>query len=139
MYVEKATCLCGQVKLTAAKHNNTVGACHCGICRKWTGGPFMTIDCGTDVSFDSAGSVSVFSSSEWAERGFCKHCGSHIFYRLKETQQYFIPAGLFENTDNFVFDHQVFIDNKPHYYDFANNAENMTEAQVFAMFGASDK
>ena len=99
----------------------------------------MAIDCGTDVSIESADNVSVYSSSEWAERGFCKNCGSHLFYRLKETQQYFIPAGLFENIDNFVFDHQVFIDNKPHYYDFANNTEDMTEAQVFAMFGAADK
>ncbi len=139
MSVEKASCLCGEVKVTVADHNNNVGACHCSICRKWAGGPFMAIDCGTNVSIGSTDSVSVYSSSEWAERGFCKNCGSHLFYRLKETQQYFISAGLFENTDNFVFDHQVFIDNKPHYYDFANSTEDMTQAQVFAMFGDSDE
>ena len=25
-------------------------------------------------------------SSAWAERGFCKNCGSHLFYRLKENK-----------------------------------------------------
>lgn len=139
MSAEKANCLCGQVKVTVANHNNNVGACHCSICRKWAGGPFMAIDCGTDVTLEGTDNVSVYSSSDWAERGFCKHCGSHLFYRLKETHKYFIPAGLFENTDKFVFDHQVFIDNKPHYYDFANNTVDMTEAQVFAMFGGSDE
>jgi hypothetical protein len=134
----KASCLCGEVTVTVANHNNSVGACHCGICRKWAGGPFMAIDCGTDVSFDGSDNISVYSSSEWAERGFCKKCGSHLFYRLKEAQQYFIPAGLFENSDDFIFDHQVFVDNKPRYYDFANHTKNMTEAEVFAEFGASD-
>ena len=96
----------------------------------------MTIDCGADVSFDYLGSITVYNSSEWAQRGFYKHCGSHLFYRLKETQQYFIPVGLFANTNNFIFDHQVFVDNKPHYYDFANHAKNMTAAEVFALFGS---
>ena len=32
------------------------------------------------------------------------------------------------------FDHQVFIDDKPKYYDFANKTENMTGEEVFASF-----
>jgi hypothetical protein len=136
MTAEKGSCLCGEVKFIAANNNHSVGACHYGICRKWTGGPFMTIDCGTDVSFENADNISVYNSSEWAERCFCKNCGSHLFYRLKETQQTFISAGLFEYTKQFIFDHQVFFDNKPHYYDFANKTKNMTEAEVFAEFGS---
>ncbi|MBF0289765.1 MAG: hypothetical protein HQM14_18280 [SAR324 cluster bacterium] len=31
----------------------------------------MTVDCGTDVSFENEENVSLFSSSQWAERGFC--------------------------------------------------------------------
>ena len=72
------------------------------------------------------------------ERGFCKNCDSHLFYMLKQAQQYFIPTGLFDNADNFIFDHQVFVDNKPHYYDFANHTKDMTEADVFAEFGSSE-
>ena len=138
MSVVKASCLCGEVKVNVASQNNSVGACHCGICRKWAGGPFMAIDCGTDVSFENSDNISVYSSAEWVERGFCKNCGSHLFYRLKQAQQYFIPAGLFDNADNFIFDHQVFVDNKPHYYDFANHTRDMTEAEVFAEFGSSE-
>ncbi|MFT4677303.1 MAG: hypothetical protein ACJAX5_002962 [Patiriisocius sp.] len=37
------------------------------------------------ITFDDEGDVSTYRSSEWVERGFCKQCGSSLFYRLKET------------------------------------------------------
>ncbi len=132
----KGQCLCGSVKITANNIDNNVGACHCEMCRKWGGGPLMAVDCGTDVTFESEHQISVFNSSEWAERGFCKQCGSHLFYRLKESQQYIMPAGLFSET-NFNFEHQVFIDEKPEYYTFENETEDMTGAEMFAKYGAS--
>ncbi len=64
MTVVKASCLCGRVKATVANHDNGVGACHCSICRKWSGGPFMVIDCGVDVLFENTDSISVYSSSK---------------------------------------------------------------------------
>lgn len=96
----------------------------------------MVIDCGVDVSMEGDEHVAVFKSSEWAERGFCKQCGSHLFYRLKETGQYIMPVGLFEHDDDLVFDHQVFIEEKPPTYRFANDTEDMTGAELFAKFGA---
>ena len=130
------SCLCGAIRITAKNISRNVGACHCGMCRKWGGGPLMAIDCGTGVILQGEENISVYNSSEWAERGFCKKCGSHLFYRLKESQQYIIPAGLFDNEDMFVFDHQVFIDYKPSYYNFENKTSDMTEAEVFAKYVA---
>ena len=128
-----ADCLCGAVHIKATKMSKHVGACHCGMCRKWGGGPFMEVDCGTDVIFTGEDSISVFDSSKWAQRGFCSQCGSHLFYRLKDTGQYMIPVGLF--ADNaFVFDHQVFVDKKPSYYRFANKTKDLTEQQVFELY-----
>jgi hypothetical protein len=127
-------CLCGAVKFTVDSDNHTVGACHCGMCRNWGGGPFMAVDCGSNIEFSGSENISVYNSSDWAERGFCSKCGSHLFYRLKETKQHMVPAGLFENNDDFVFDHQIFIDKKPSYYDFENKTEKMTEEQVFARY-----
>ena len=130
-------CLCGAVSFTARMMSQHVGACHCAMCRAWGGGPFLAVECGSDVEFSGEQSVSVFDSSDWAERGFCARCGSHLFYRLKDGGQYFIPVGLFEQQQGFVFDHQVFIDKKPGYYAFANRTKDMTEAEVFALYGAS--
>ena len=133
----KGSCLCGAIRITANNFKNKVGACHCGMCRKWGGGPLMAVNCGSDVSFEGKENISVFNSSDWAERGFCKKCGSHLFYRLKESQQHIIPVGLFDNQELFVFNNQVFIDKKPSFYSFANKTHDMTEAEVFEKYGVS--
>ena len=74
--------------------------------------------------------------SDWAERGFCQKCGTHLFYRLKAKDHYYIPAGIFDDQKDFIFDTQVFIEEKPEYYSFENETNNMTDAELFAMFGA---
>jgi hypothetical protein len=128
------SCLCGKIRIAVKGINRNVGACHCGTCRNWGGGPFMAVDCGTDVSFEGEENISVYSSSEWAERGFCKECGSHLFYRLKGAHHYMMPVGLFPEVESFVFDHQVFIDEKPAYYGFSNKTQNMTGPEVFKKY-----
>ena len=45
-----------------------------------------------------------------------------------------MPAGLFEDEENLVMDHQIFIDEKPEYYKFANETKEMTGAEVMEMF-----
>ncbi len=127
-------CLCGAVQLTTNRIDDDLGACHCSMCRKWGGGPLMAIDCGAEVSLNGDDNVSIFDSSKWAERGFCNNCGSHLFYRLKDTGQYFVPIGLFDEELDAVFTSQVFIDEKPAYYAFANETKNMTGAEIFAMY-----
>lgn len=134
----RGRCLCGAIKIIAPLASNHVGACHCNMCRRWGGGPGLEIDCGTDVTIEGTENLSLFNSSEWAERGFCAKCGTHLFYRLKENSQYLVPVGLFDDEDGLVFDHQVFIDEKPQYYRFENKTENMTGAEVFAKYGPSD-
>ena len=109
------------------------------MCRKWGGGPLLAVDCGSELTFEGEESISVFDSSQWAERAFCKKCGSHLFYRVKESSQYIVPVGLFEDDGAFVFDHQIFIDRKPAYYQFANETTNMTEAEVFAKYAPAPK
>ncbi|MEA5624320.1 GFA family protein [Nostoc sp. UHCC 0251] len=118
--------------------SNQMGACHCSMCRKWGGGPLLAIDCKGDVSFFGEENIGLYQSSQWAERGFCKQCGSHLFYKLKQNNQYFIPVGLFEKCEGLVFDHQVFIDEKPKYYCFADETKNLTGAEVFAQFAPSE-
>ena len=130
----KGQCLCGAVKFTAKDISNNVDACHCGMCRKWGGGPLMVISCGTEVAFEGEENITVYNSSDWAERGFCKKCGSHLFYRLKEINEYQILAGLFDNQESFNFNLQVYIDRKPSFYSFANKTNEMTESEVIEKY-----
>jgi hypothetical protein len=94
------------------------------------------VDAGTNVNIEGEEFISLYNSSDWAERGFCKKCGSHLFYRLKEQKQYFVPFGILSNTEQHKFTNQIFIDKKPAQYRFANETKDLTEAQVFAKFTA---
>lgn len=134
----EGSCLCGKIKLTSKSMDQNFGACHCSMCRKWGGGPLLAVDCGTEVTIEGKESLGVFDSSEWAERGFCKECGSHLFYRLKQTQQYIVPVGIMNQHQQLGFDHQVFVDEKPEHYNFSNQTKNMTGAEVFAMYAPKE-
>ncbi len=126
-------CLCGAVSIVADAASE-VGACHCGMCRRWGGGPLLAVHGGSDVKVSGANNVAVFDSSEWAERGFCKTCGTHLFYRLKPTNEYELPAGLFQNQEGLALTAQIYVDSKPDYYEFANQTKMLTEAQVIEQF-----
>lgn len=136
--IGKGSCLCGSVKVTASEMQKSLGACHCEMCRKWSGGPLLSVFCGTKVEFAGEEFITAYDSSPWAERGFCSICGSNLFYRIKANQTYHMPIGLFNSFEKIRFEHQVFIDKKPEYYRFANQTENMTEAEVFAKYGPSE-
>ncbi|MEZ5594154.1 MAG: GFA family protein [Gammaproteobacteria bacterium] len=130
----KGSCLCGAVEIKAQSMNTDVGACHCSTCRKWTGGPLLAVDCTSDVSISGEENITIYDSSEWAERGFCSKCGTHLFYRLKANNQYFVPVGFFDVGEGVHLGHQIFTDEKPDYYAFSNKTKNMTGAEVFAAF-----
>ncbi|MBT4763235.1 MAG: GFA family protein [Bdellovibrionaceae bacterium] len=133
----KGSCLCGSVTVKASAMNTDLGVCHCGMCRKWSAGPFLAVDCGTEVKIEGEDSLGIYNSSDWAERVFCKKCGTNLFYRLKETQQHMVSSEIF-NEPELNFDHQIFIDEKPNYYSFSNETKNMTGAEVFEAFVPKD-
>lgn len=134
MTERKGKCLCGAVGIRALEAEDAVGACHCTMCRRWGGGPYLEVECGTDVEFSGEEYIALFDSSDWAERGFCKLCGSHLFYRFKKTGRHGVPVGLFDDDDGLTFQHQVFIDEKPKYYEFANDTKNMTGPELIAKY-----
>jgi hypothetical protein len=94
----------------------------------------MAIHCGPSVEFDNADAITNYRSSEWAERGFCSKCGTHLYYRFAGSDDYILFAGSFGDSVPFELREQIFIDSKPDFYEFANSTENMTGAEVFAKF-----
>lgn len=135
-------CLCGAVTITVTPSGG-IGACHCGMCRKWGGGPLMAVGCGAKIGIGGEGKVRTYRSSDWAERAFCGTCGSNLYYRLLPGQfspesEYIVSAGLFDDPGGLDFDHEVFVDSNPGWYRFAGeeNRRRMTEADIMAMVDA---
>jgi hypothetical protein len=129
----KGSCLCGSVSLVAADHT-AVSACHCDMCRRWGGGPFLSVHCGSDLTLTGSDKITIFKSSDWAERAFCAKCGSHLYYRLVSSDEYVVPAGLFQDAVPMKFVEQIFVDQKPEYYAFSNHTAELTGAEVFAKY-----
>ena len=130
----ESSCLCGNVKIRANSISPKITVCHCDMCRKWGGGPALALQCGTELEIEGCEQIHLFDSSEWAERAFCKNCGTHLFYRIKDTGEYSIPAGFFTELKELEIDVQYFSDKKPGYYCFANKTKELTGAEVFAMY-----
>jgi len=108
------------------------------MCRKWSAGPFFALECGGTVRVENTTCLGVYWSSEWAERCFCRQCGTPLFYRLVGKDFYAVSAEAFDDTAGFAFTSQIFVDEKPGYYDFANTTRNMTGPEVFAAFAAAE-
>ena len=129
----QAHCLCGAVRFTAPDARE-IGACHCGFCRRWGGGPLLAVHCGADVQFSGQEHIAVYASSDWAERAFCSRCGTHLFYRLLASNEHFLSAGLFQDEPGMQLVQQIYIDEKPAYYALANATPVLTGAQVEAQY-----
>ena len=128
-------CLCGEIQLKLNAVKPEVGVCHCKMCRQWSGSSYMSIEAGQSFEISESESLSIYDSSDWAQRGFCSKCGTHLFYRLKESNDHDFPVGLFEDTNDLVLDHEIFIDRKPTFFNFAEETKKITSAEVMAMFG----
>ena len=134
------SCLCKSVKFSFNLKSKHFDACHCSMCRSWGGGPALTVESDGNIEFEGHENISVYISSEWAERGFCKSCGSNLFYRLRDKSHNFcnFNLGTLENHEDFKFTTQIYIDTKPDNYSFSNETKMMTEKEVLAAFGVSE-
>ncbi len=128
------SCLCGKCNFEAEADTATGGACHCGMCRKWSGGILTTVECGSSVKFADGAPTGTYRASEWGERIFCRGCGSSLVWQTQDGNYQHVSMQAFDDPEQFDLTMQVFIDQKPGNYALANETKTMTEAEVFAMF-----
>jgi len=75
-------CLCGAVRYRVEAVAEPATVCHCRMCQKAGGGPFMAYAPVALADFAlTTGALNIFRSSEIAERGSCGTCGSPLTYR----------------------------------------------------------
>ncbi len=126
-------CLCGDVRFTAELAGSSTGACHCDTCLSWAGGPFFGVRT-TSIAFQSDATLRTYTSSEWAERGFCGTCGSTLFYRLTvqgpRKDETNIALGSLDDASGIELGYELFIDKKPGAYAFVGDHKRMTGDEV---------
>ena len=127
-------CLCGAVTFTATDVDTQVHSCHCGMCRRWSGGPAMSARAG-NVRFENEDAIGVYPSSAWAERGFCKTCGTNLFYRMPQQGTTILWLGGFDDPSGFELAGEIYIDDKPDFYALAGDHPRQTGKEFLASIG----
>jgi len=130
-------CLCGAVRFTARNVEVHHHACHCGMCRRWSGGPVMAAPV-ESVAFQGEAKMERYQSSDLVERGFCKTCGASLFCYVKPIDRYYMCVGAFDDQTSFRLTGEIFVDNKPAGYAFVGDHTRLTEAEFMAQFAVPE-
>jgi hypothetical protein len=111
-------CHCGRVRVHVPGASAGVVACHCSDCQKLHGNFFaMLVTEKANVRWEGGEHVSWYRSSPENERGFCTHCGSRIAKRPTEGSRIMMAAGLFERTLARKVIKNVWLEQKPGWYE----------------------
>lgn len=129
-------CLCGAVRVDAVIGDALITACHCGQCRRWTGGGPYFSTAVTDARIEGEESVGLHRASDWGERGFCRHCGTTLFWKMKDRPIHNLAAGLFDDQSGLEVTQEIFADRRPHWHTGWPDAPQSTEADELAKLNA---
>ena len=111
------SCLCGTVRFTASGPLRQVVYCHCSQCRKQTGHYYAATNIADDdLAIEGEDSVTWYEASAFARRGFCRVCGSALFWKPREHAYTSVMAGLFDKPSGLEQGYHIFVADKGDYY-----------------------
>ena len=119
-------CCCGAVAFTADADRDDAHACHCGQCRRWSGAYWTSVNVPyASLNFGKGeDKVGWFKSSGYARRGFCKDCGSALFWHADRHKDHAhriaIGAGALDAPTGARLAEHIFVADKGDYYDIAD-------------------
>ena len=109
-------CLCGRVRL-AARGLREVVYCHCGQCRRQTGHFYAATDAlDADLRVTGTEEITWYAASDEAKRGFCRHCGSALFWKANGSERTSILAGCLDAPTGLAARSHIFVADKGDYY-----------------------
>ena len=112
-----ASCLCKGVKFKTNGEHRKISNCHCIQCRKTHGiyGAYSNVE-KKDIKFLKKKTLRWFKSSKKAKRGFCNKCGASIFFKVNNTVNISIAAGMFDKPTKLKTIRNIFVGNKSDFY-----------------------
>jgi len=125
-------CLCGAIKYELSgdeKDIRGVTSCHCQQCRRWSGHHWASVHMPKSALTITKGedNISWYTSSEKAKRGFCKTCGSALFWHgfgyPSLADQIDVSAGSLDNSGDMKLFRHIFCKFKGDYYKIKDGAK----------------
>ncbi len=114
------SCLCGAVRYTVwCPLDEEIRPCHCSQCRKQSGhyASYVQVETWDAVEIEGADSVTWYAASEDARRGFCKTCGSQLFW-VPDPEK--TGRTLDSHTQPIKVGAHIFVADKGDYYDISD-------------------
>lgn len=114
----KGGCLCGSVAYSLIGKIRNIVNCHCGTCRRAHGayGAYTRVQ-KSNLIINNSNDLSWYKSSTYVRRGFCKNCGSHLFWEPTRQPYISIVAGTLENSHNLKTIAHIFTSEKAKFYE----------------------
>jgi hypothetical protein len=134
MNTRSGGCLCGAVRFEADLAGEQFGACHCQMCRRWTGSALLGITVPQDhVRWTGEAHIATRQTSGWAMRAWCRDCGSGLYFRVTAESPYLgqieLPIGLFDDAGGLTLTNEIYIDHKPDSFAYAGPKRNVMTRQ----------
>lgn len=114
-------CLCGAVRYRATGPLEDIVACHCTQCRRQTG--HFSADTSVPLEhfqLDREAALTWYRSSDDAERGFCRVCGSVLFWKPRSEPRMCISAGSLDGPTGLTIARHIFCKDKGDYYEICD-------------------
>lgn len=115
--MHQGSCLCGAVRFVVAGELSPAWACHCSQCRRQSGHYWVSTDVlRSHLTLHGSEALSWYCASERARRGFCKHCGSFLFWEVPGRERIAIAMGAFDPPTGCQLAEHIFVADKGDYY-----------------------
>src|SRR5262245_29499689 len=119
--MHRGSCLCGAVGIEVEGDLAPPDACHCSMCRKTSGHYWASTDGSrANLAIHGEDNVGWCRSSEKVRRGFCKSCGSSLFWDVDGRDRIAIAMGAFDEPTGTHLEKHIFVGDKGDYYDIAD-------------------
>ncbi|UWQ14501.1 GFA family protein [Aliiroseovarius sp. M344] len=115
----KGSCLCGNIQFETNASPKGVSMCHCSQCRKQSGGVWSSAFVPTS-ELTIKGDVNWYAASDIAERGFCRNCGSFLFWKAHDEDAISFALGAIDGPTGLTLEKHIFVADKGDYYEIAD-------------------
>ncbi|BCH24657.1 aldehyde-activating protein [Mesorhizobium sp. L-8-10] len=115
-------CLCGAVRYETKGALREVVYCHCSQCRRQSGLYYAATDVAdADIDITGEDNLTWYAASNDARRGFCRTCGSALFWKHDERDHVSILAGSFDQPSGLTPGYHIFVADRGDYYSIDDN------------------
>ena len=132
-------CLCGAVRYQVRGPLRDITACHCEQCRR-TSGHFVAATAARvdDFVLIEDRGLEWYRSPPEARRGFCRECGSSLFWKLDAREEIGIMAGTLDQPTGLTTSMHIFADQVADYHAVPEGMATRTGAEYLAWRAARD-